>query len=154
MSCTWTEPPAATPLRDYECTHFWRGGAGRNALASQPPAVRALHTACSDAYAVDGSRRLEYRCAGGSRADATQLLRLVANRTVAVLGDSMAARLWCALACFALRAAPTVQPWATTLAVGTIGAVIMPHNLYLHSGLVLSRKIRRESPRRVHEAIW
>lgn len=30
----------------------------------------------------------------------------------------------------------------------------MPHNLYLHSGLVLSRKIDRLSPRRVHEATW
>ena len=36
---------------------------------------------------------------------------------------------------------PTVKPWAITQAVGTIGAVIMPHNLYLHSGLVLSRKV-------------
>jgi len=41
-----------------------------------------------------------------------------------------------------------------TQAVGTIGAVIMPHNLYLHSGLVLSRKISREKPRRVNDAIW
>ena len=65
-------------------------------------------------------------------------------------------------------------------AVGTIGAVIMPHNLYLHSGLVLSRKVRckrpwphateavatrnrgchptrkvrRSSPRAVNDAIW
>ena len=38
--------------------------------------------------------------------------------------------------------------------MGTIGAVIMPHNLYLHSGLVLSRKINVESPTRVYEAIW
>ena len=37
---------------------------------------------------------------------------------------------------------PTMQPYAVTQAVGTIGAVIMPHNLYLHSGLVLSRKVR------------
>ena len=36
---------------------------------------------------------------------------------------------------------PTMQPYAVTQAVGTIGAVIMPHNLYLHSGLVLSRKV-------------
>jgi len=49
---------------------------------------------------------------------------------------------------------PTAQSYAVTQAVGTIGAVIMPHNLYLHSGLVLSRKINRESPHRVNEAIW
>ena len=30
----------------------------------------------------------------------------------------------------------------------------MPHNLYLHSGLVLSRKVNRASPHRVHDAIW
>eukprot|EP00967_Tisochrysis_lutea_P039382 scaffold47230_cov32-Tisochrysis_lutea.AAC.3 len=30
----------------------------------------------------------------------------------------------------------------------------MPHNLYLHSGLVLSRKIRRGSRQALHEAIW
>jgi len=51
-------------------------------------------------------------------------------------------------------AVPTVQSWAVTQAVGTIGAVIMPHNLYLHSGLVLSRKISRNKPRRVYDAIW
>ena len=51
-------------------------------------------------------------------------------------------------------AVPTVQSWAVTQAVGTIGAVIMPHNLYLHSGLVLSRKISRNKPRRVNDAIW
>ncbi len=37
---------------------------------------------------------------------------------------------------------PTMPPSAFTQIVGTIGAVIMPHNLYLHSGLVLSRKVR------------
>ena len=48
---------------------------------------------------------------------------------------------------------PTMQPYAVTQAVGTIGAVIMPHNLYLHSGLVLSRKVNRDSPRAVNAAI-
>lgn len=50
-------------------------------------------------------------------------------------------------------AVPSVQSWAVTQAVGTIGAVIMPHNLYLHSGLVLSRKISRNKPSRVNDAI-
>merc|ERR1712176_1442345 len=48
---------------------------------------------------------------------------------------------------------PTLPGYALTQAVGTIGAVIMPHNLYLHSGLVLSRRINRASPNRVYEAI-
>ena len=49
---------------------------------------------------------------------------------------------------------PQLPYYAVTQAVGTIGAVIMPHNLYLHSGLVLSRKINRKSPHRVYDAIW
>jgi natural resistance-associated macrophage protein 2 len=49
---------------------------------------------------------------------------------------------------------PTMPTGAFTQVVGTIGAVIMPHNLYLHSGLVLSRKLERSSDYRVHEALW
>eukprot|EP00747_Dinoflagellata_sp_TGD_P034148 gnl/TRDRNA2_/TRDRNA2_137084_c0_seq1.p1 gnl/TRDRNA2_/TRDRNA2_137084_c0~~gnl/TRDRNA2_/TRDRNA2_137084_c0_seq1.p1 ORF type:complete len:550 (+),score=66.05 gnl/TRDRNA2_/TRDRNA2_137084_c0_seq1:75-1724(+) len=49
---------------------------------------------------------------------------------------------------------PSVHTYAVTQAVGSIGAVIMPHNLYLHSGLVLTRKIDRSCPRKVNEAIW
>lgn len=37
-------------------------------------------------------------------------------------------------------------------AVGIIGAVIMPHNLYLHSALVKSRDIDRREPKKVKEA--
>uniref|UniRef100_V5GXD1 Protein Malvolio n=1 Tax=Anoplophora glabripennis TaxID=217634 RepID=V5GXD1_ANOGL len=37
-------------------------------------------------------------------------------------------------------------------AVGVIGAVIMPHNLYLHSALVKSREIDRKEPKRLKEA--
>ena len=50
-------------------------------------------------------------------------------------------------------AIPSLPAYGFTQAVGTLGAVIMPHNLYLHSGLVLSRKIQRSSPQRVHEAL-
>jgi NRAMP (natural resistance-associated macrophage protein)-like metal ion transporter len=48
---------------------------------------------------------------------------------------------------------PTMPSYALTQTIGTIGAVIMPHNLYLHSGLVLSRKVARSSAHRVHAAI-
>ncbi|XP_014224947.1 protein Malvolio-like isoform X1 [Trichogramma pretiosum] len=41
---------------------------------------------------------------------------------------------------------------ALTQAVGIIGAVIMPHNLYLHSALVKSRDIDRRQPKKVKEA--
>ncbi|PAA92092.1 hypothetical protein BOX15_Mlig031792g1 [Macrostomum lignano] len=37
-------------------------------------------------------------------------------------------------------------------AVGIIGAVIMPHNIYLHSALVRSRSVNRRSKRAVREA--
>jgi len=37
-------------------------------------------------------------------------------------------------------------------AVGIVGAVIMPHNLYLHSALVKSRDIDRTKPAKVREA--
>jgi natural resistance-associated macrophage protein len=37
-------------------------------------------------------------------------------------------------------------------AIGILGAVIMPHNLYLHSALVISRKIDTKNIRKVKEA--
>ncbi|KAL1490533.1 hypothetical protein ABEB36_013209 [Hypothenemus hampei] len=37
-------------------------------------------------------------------------------------------------------------------AVGVVGAVIMPHNLYLHSALVKSRNIDRKKPEKISEA--
>ena len=37
-------------------------------------------------------------------------------------------------------------------AVGIVGAVIMPHNLYLHSALVKSRDVDRRQPTKVREA--
>ena len=36
--------------------------------------------------------------------------------------------------------------------IGMIGAIIMPHNLFLHSALVLSRKVDRNNPVKVKEA--
>lgn len=47
---------------------------------------------------------------------------------------------------------PKVKPYAATQAVGILGAVIMPHNIFLHSGLVQSRSINRSNSRKVHEA--
>ncbi len=41
---------------------------------------------------------------------------------------------------------------ATQQAVGIVGAVIMPHNIYLHSALVLSRKVLHERKDKVKEA--
>ena len=47
---------------------------------------------------------------------------------------------------------PTVPEGTLPVAIGLIGAVIMPHNLYLHSSLVLSRKINNKNHMQVHEA--
>ena len=47
---------------------------------------------------------------------------------------------------------PTIPEGSLPSAIGLIGAVIMPHNLYLHSALVLSRKINYKNPKVVHES--
>ncbi|HVP38696.1 MAG TPA: Nramp family divalent metal transporter [Candidatus Saccharimonadales bacterium] len=38
------------------------------------------------------------------------------------------------------------QPGMLYVAIGIIGATVMPHNLYLHSALVQSRKLQRDEP--------
>jgi len=38
------------------------------------------------------------------------------------------------------------QPGMLFLAIGIIGATVMPHNLYLHSALVQSRKLQKDEP--------
>jgi NRAMP (natural resistance-associated macrophage protein)-like metal ion transporter len=40
----------------------------------------------------------------------------------------------------------------TPQAMGIVGAIIMPHNLYLHSALVLSRDIDFTNKRKIKEA--
>ncbi|GLE05319.1 hypothetical protein PINS_up014332 [Pythium insidiosum] len=47
---------------------------------------------------------------------------------------------------------PEVQPYAVTQAVGIVGAVIMPHNIFLHSALVQTRKVDHRNTRKVREA--
>ena len=47
---------------------------------------------------------------------------------------------------------PTVDDFAVIQAVGILGAVIMPHNIYLHSALVTSRQIDRKSERQIELA--
>jgi len=47
---------------------------------------------------------------------------------------------------------PSVPAGAWNVTLGLIGAVIMPHNLYLHSALVLSRKIDHKNRTAVNEA--
>lgn len=43
------------------------------------------------------------------------------------------------------------ESYATVPALGLIGAVIMPHNIYLHSALVLSRVVDRTNTRKLWE---
>lgn len=47
---------------------------------------------------------------------------------------------------------PLMATYAATQAVGILGAVIMPHNLFLHSALVLSREINNKNKMEVREA--
>ena len=49
---------------------------------------------------------------------------------------------------------PLMKGYMLTQAVGTIGAVVMPHNLYLHSGLVRSRDVDRRRLGKVREAVY
>jgi len=49
---------------------------------------------------------------------------------------------------------PLIPASAVDNAVSMIGAVIMPHNIYLHSALVQSRNIDRSSKRALDEAIY
>jgi natural resistance-associated macrophage protein len=47
---------------------------------------------------------------------------------------------------------PTLDEYALVQAVGILGAIIQPHNIYLHSALVLSRRVDRTSHAKVAEA--
>eukprot|EP00128_Syssomonas_multiformis_P005485 Colp12_sorted_trinity150504_noHs@33924 len=47
---------------------------------------------------------------------------------------------------------PNVPSGTLTQAVGMVGAVIMPHNIYLHSALVQSRKIDKSRKKHIKEA--
>lgn len=47
---------------------------------------------------------------------------------------------------------PTIPAGTMNQAIGLIGAVIMPHNLYLHSSLVLTRKVNTRNRSHVKEA--
>ncbi|CEG42329.1 metal ion (mn2-iron) transporter family [Plasmopara halstedii] len=47
---------------------------------------------------------------------------------------------------------PRVDRYAVTQAVGILGAVIMPHNIFLHSALVQTRQVNRHDGRNVREA--
>jgi NRAMP (natural resistance-associated macrophage protein)-like metal ion transporter len=47
---------------------------------------------------------------------------------------------------------PTIPSGSLPVAIGLVGSVIMPHNLYLHSSLVLSRKFDTTKKGLVKEA--
>ncbi len=46
------------------------------------------------------------------------------------------------------------QSGMLVVAVGMIGATVMPHNLYLHSALVQTRKLDRTSDKEIRRAMW
>lgn len=48
---------------------------------------------------------------------------------------------------------PSVPDGSKGAALGLVGSVIMPHNLYLHSALVLTRKVSENNRRQKKEAI-
>jgi manganese transport protein len=76
---------------------------------------------------------------------------------VATIGGSFLAEMIIAkpdLASAAKGLVPSVlSPGALYIAVGMIGATVMPHNLYLHSALVQTRKIERTSAG-IKKSLW
>ena len=48
---------------------------------------------------------------------------------------------------------PTVPKGSINAALGLVGAVIMPHNIYLHSALVLTRKVDSSNLNKMREAV-
>ena len=46
-----------------------------------------------------------------------------------------------------------LNPGQLTMALGIVGATVMPHNLYLHSSISQSRKIDRTNPQEVATAV-
>jgi manganese transport protein len=76
---------------------------------------------------------------------------------VATIGGSFLAELIIAkpdLASAAKGLVPSaLSPGALYIAVGMIGATVMPHNLYLHSALVQTRKIERTSAG-IKKSLW
>jgi natural resistance-associated macrophage protein len=48
---------------------------------------------------------------------------------------------------------PTVPKGSINAALGLVGAVIMPHNIYLHSALVLTRKVDSSNLNKTREAV-
>ena len=47
---------------------------------------------------------------------------------------------------------PGIPSYGLNIAVGSLGAVIMPHNIYLHSALVQSRDVDQSDHRKVKDA--
>ena len=48
---------------------------------------------------------------------------------------------------------PSVPEGSKSAALGLVGSVIMPHNLFLHSALVLTRKVAENNREKKKEAI-
>lgn len=51
-------------------------------------------------------------------------------------------------------ALPLCPEGAESAMLGLVGTVIMPHNLHLHSALVLTRKVNINNRTHVNEAVW
>ena len=96
LSCAWRRREPSQLLR-YDCNTVidtW------DAKVQQ-----RLRRTCGEAInSPRPAEPLAYECAGRNRPTPDSFVRLLTGKTVAVLGDSMAGRLWCALVCFTARA--------------------------------------------------
>jgi manganese transport protein len=78
---------------------------------------------------------------------------------IGVIGACFCAELWFAqpnlggiLQGYLPQTAVVRDPTALYLAIGILGATVMPHNLYLHSAIVQTRRFQ-DTPEKKHEAI-
>lgn len=82
-------------------------------------------------------------------------VELVIIGLIAIIGFVYMAEIWLASPDWSAIArglfVPTLPIGATLVAVGIIGATVMPHNLYLHSALILTRVRPSDSLARKHQ---
>lgn len=76
----------------------------------------------------------------------------LAQATKALVGKRTAAALWVTTE-LAIIATEIAEVIGSAIALGIVGATVMPHNLYLHSSIVQSHQYDRSDERAVKEAI-
>ena len=97
LGCHWLEATRGEPAAEYDC----RG------IRELPSSFHNVCDAIQVKYQSGGfARNLRLHCPSPNQFNRSRLLELLAGRTVAILGDSMANNLWCGMFCALSLAAP------------------------------------------------